>query len=173
MIQNLSRFLFAVIAVAPMLATLSQAQSRQAMTHHMRESTRNGQARQMGRLSSEQTMNLDLVLPLRDPAGLDAFLKDIYNSASSNFRHYLTVAQFTDRFGPTQESYDAVLNFAKANGLQVVGGTRDGMEVQAKASVFAIENAFHIALGTYQHPTENRTFFSPDREPTPSLPCHV
>lgn len=25
-------------------------------------------------------------------------------------------------------------------------------------------------MGVYQHPTENRTFYAPDREPTPALP---
>ena len=32
-----------------------------------------------------------------------------------------------------------------------------------------IESALHITLNNYQHPTEPRTFFSPDREPTPDL----
>ncbi len=36
-------------------------------------------------------------------------------------------------------------------------------------TVQTIENAFHLRLGAYQHPTEDRTFYAPDREPTPSL----
>lgn len=115
-------------------------------------------------------MQLDLVLPLSDAAGLDAYLKDIYNPASPNFRHYLTVSQFTQRFGPTQANYDATVSFAKANGLEVVGGSRDGMDVQVKGSVSTIENAFHVTMGNYQHPTENRMFYAPDREPTVNLP---
>jgi kumamolisin len=35
--------------------------------------------------------------------------------------------------------------------------------------VAAIEAALRISMGVYQHPTENRTFYSPDREPTPEL----
>ncbi len=58
----------------------------------------------------------------------------------------------------------------KAHGLAVVGGSRDGMEVQVKGTVSAIESAFHISLMVYQHPTENRLFFGPDREPTTDLP---
>src|ERR1700722_17781404 len=115
-------------------------------------------------------MSLDVVLPLSDQAGLNAFLKTLYDPASPSFRHYLTVAQFTERFGPSQQKYDAVVNYAKANGFAVVGGTRDGMDVQIKGPVSAIEAAFHVIMGTYQHPTENRTFYAPDREPTTSLP---
>ncbi len=140
------------------------------MTNHMREDVRNGQAKVAGRLRAEQEMNLDLVLPLSNPTGLDAFLKDIYNPSSPNFRHYLTVPQFTQRFGPSQADYNAVVSFAKANGFEVVGGTRDGMDVQVKGTVSAIENAFHVVMTTYQHPTEDRTFYAPDREPTVNLP---
>ncbi|HEX2777698.1 MAG TPA: S53 family peptidase, partial [Candidatus Acidoferrales bacterium] len=36
--------------------------------------------------------------------------------------------------------------------------------------VSAVEKAFHVTMGTYQHPTENRIFYGPDREPTVDLP---
>jgi kumamolisin len=114
-------------------------------------------------------LQLDLVLPVRDPAGLKRFLSDVYDPQSPSYRHYVTPAQFTARFGPTQAQYDEVVNFAKSNGLQVVGGSRDGMEVQVKGTVQAIESAFRVNMNTYQHPTENRIFFGTDREPTPSL----
>ena len=171
MIRKLSRSLWAVAALAPLLAGVVEAQSlRPALTRHVRDVTQTGEAKLTGQLPAEQVMQLDLVLPLSDSAGLSAFLKDIYNPASANFHHYLTVSQFTERFGPTQENYDAVVNFAKSNGFEVVGGSRDGMEVQVKGPVSAIENAFHVTMGTYQHPTENRSFYAPDREPTVNLP---
>jgi kumamolisin len=139
------------------------------MTRHTREVTRTGEARLIGRKPSAEVMSLDLVLPLRDPAGLKAFLADLYNPKSPSFHQYLTPAEFTAKFGPTQAQYDEVLTFAKNNGLTVTGGSRDGMEVQVKGTVSAVESAMHIALQTYQHPTEGRTFFAPDREPTPNL----
>ena len=40
--------------------------------------------------------------------------------------------EFTARFGPSQEDYDAVIRFAKANGFTVVGGSRDAMDVQTR-----------------------------------------
>jgi subtilase family serine protease len=58
----------------------------------------------------------------------------------------------------------------QASGFTVVGGSRDGMDVQIEGPVSAIETAFHVSMGTYQHPTENRTFYAPDREPTVGLP---
>lgn len=139
----------------------------------MREVTRTGQARFKERLSLDRLMQLDLVLPLSDPTGLDAFLKQVNDPSSPAYRHYVTPAEFTARFGPTQAQYDAVVNFAKENGFTVTGGTRDGMDVQVTASVMKIENAFHISMATYKHPTEDRTFYGPDREPTLALPFQI
>jgi subtilase family serine protease len=62
-----------------------------------------------------------------------------------------------------------VVHFAKANGFTVTGGSRDGMDVRIKGPVSAVESAFHVSMMTYQHPTENRIFYGPDREPTTSL----
>jgi len=156
-------------AVAIVLAMTPKTQAQYVSTHHVRDAVRSNAIQPAGRLSSTQVMSLDIVLPLRDKAGLDAFVEDLYNPSSSSYHHYLTVPEFTEKFGPTQTDYDAVVKFAKANGLAVVGGTRDGMDVQVKGTVSAVESAFHITMQTYKHPTENRTFYGPDREPTTSL----
>jgi len=107
---------------------------------------------------------------VRDQAGLDAFVAAVNDPYSPSYRQFLTVPEFTQRFGPTQQDYDAVLAFAKASGLAVVGGTRDGLDVQVKGSVAAVQSAFHVNMLTFRHPTEGRTFYAPDREPTTSLP---
>jgi kumamolisin len=139
------------------------------MTRHVREATRNGQARLIGRLPLNQVMQLDVVLPIRDQAGLDSFLADLYSTTVPNFRAFLTPTEFTERFGPTQQHYDAVVSYVQRHGLTVVGGSRDGMEVQVRGPVSSIESAFHVNLLTYQHPMENRTFYAPDREPRTDL----
>ena len=167
MVRRIGPFLLAMAALVSVLTAKTQAQS--VLTHHVREAVRTGEARPIGQLPSDQIMNLDVVLALRDPAGLDSFLKELYDPATPFYRQFLTVPEFTERFGPTQEDYDAVVRFATANGFEVVGGTRDGMDVQIKGPVSAIESAFHLKLRTYQHPTENRTFYAPDREPTTDL----
>jgi kumamolisin len=135
----------------------------------MREAVRSGVAQQLGRLPQSQMMSLDIVLRLRDEAALQDFLAGVYNPRSSSYRHFLTVSEFTEKFGPSVADYEAVVKYAKSNGLTVTGGTPDGMEVQVKGPVSAVEKAFHVSMMSYQHPTESRTFFGPDREPTTSL----
>ncbi len=163
--------ILASVAVGLIVSTSALAQS--VMTHHVRDAVRNGEARPVGRLPQTQLLQINVVLPLRDPQGLKSFLGDLYNPKSANYRHFLTPTEFTARFGPTVEQYNAVLRFANEYGLSVVGGSRDSMNVEIKGTVGAIETAFHINLKTYQHPTENRIFFAPDQEPSHNLPFNL
>jgi kumamolisin len=153
-----------------LLAMDSPAHAQSMLTRHVREVTRTGEARPIGQLPAGQVMQLHIVLPLRDQAGLDSFLKELYTPGSPSYRHFLTVQEFTDRFGPTQQDYDAVVRFVETHDFTVIGGSRDGMDVRVKGSVAAIEAAFHVNMRTYQHPTEDRTFYAPDGEPVTSLP---
>jgi kumamolisin len=114
-------------------------------------------------------MNLVITLPLRNQDQLDQLLKDLYDPTSPSYRQFLSVEQFTEQFGPTQKGYDAVLNFAKENGLTVTGTSPNRLNVQVSGTVANVESAFHVNMGVYQHPTENRTFYAPDREPTTNL----
>jgi kumamolisin len=165
--------IFVLTIAAILSAGTLDGRAQSLMTRHVRDAVVNGQAQLLGRLPATQQLQLNIVLPLRDPAGLDALLIDLRNPASASYRQYLTPQEFTARFGPTQQDYDAVVAFARANGLAVVGGSRDGMDVQVIGSVSAIEAAFHVELGTYQHPTENRVFYATDREPTVDLPFQL
>ncbi|MGB6385275.1 MAG: S53 family peptidase, partial [Terriglobales bacterium] len=173
MIRRLGLFLLTVVVLVSGMNILCQAQSQTLLTRHVREATVNGEALSVGRLPASQTMRFDIVLALRHQPELENFLQELYDPSSPSYRHFVTVPEFTERFGPSQEDYDALIGFAKANGFTVLGGSRDSMDVQFKAPVAAIEKAFHVTMGVYQHPTENRTFFAPDREPTVDLPFRL
>ena len=168
MIDRFARRTASLLAMLLLAFPVSRAQS--VATHQLRPVVRTGQAAFVSRMDARQTIELDLVLPLSDPAGLKQFVKDVYDPASPSYRHFITPQEFTARFGPTQDQYDAVLRFARNYGLQVVGGTRDGMDVQVKGSVATIETALHVNMNLYQHPTENRIFYAPDAEPVVDLP---
>ena len=173
MIRKLSSFLLTIIAIVPALNILSQAQPKTLLTQHVREVVLNRQAPSIGRLPATQSMKFDIVLQMRDQAGFESFLREVYNPSSPFYRQFLTPQDFTARFGPSQEDYNALIHFANANGFTMVGGSRDAMDVVFKGSVANIEAAFHVTLNVYQHPTENRTFYAPDREPTVDLPFQL
>jgi len=168
-IGRLSVSLLTIVAIISGVTIISQAQPEPLLTRHVREVTRNGQAHLVGHLPATQSMRLVLVLPHRNQAELDDFLKELYDPQSASYRKFLTVEEFTARFGPTQEDYDSVIRFAEANGFTVVGTSRNRMNLDVTGSVANVEKALHLAMGVYQHPTENRTFFAPDREPALDL----
>jgi len=72
-----------------------------------------------GSLPGSQRLNLAIGLPLRNEQELDALLQQLYDPASPNYHRYLTPDEFTARFGPTEKDYQAVMDFARSNGLPV------------------------------------------------------
>jgi len=108
-------------------------------------------------------------LPLRNQSEFDQLLRDIYDPTSASYHQYLTPQQIAERFGPSDEDYQAVMAFILTNGLAVTGTHPDRTLLDVNASVADIERLFHVAMRVYQHPTEARTFFAPDVEPSLDL----
>jgi pro-kumamolisin-like protein/Big-like domain-containing protein len=141
-------------------------QLRQTLRGHVRAAVSNGQAAAAGLVAADQRMPLSIVLPLRNRAALTSLLSRLYDPSSPDYHQFLTTAQFADQFGPTQEDYQAVVAFAEANGLTITGTPANRMLVPISGTAAQVENAFHVKMGLFHHPTENRLFFSPDREPS-------
>jgi len=127
----------------------------------------------IGRLDSGKRLDLAIGLPLRNGDKLTNLLQELYQPSSPNFRHYLTPDQFAASFGPSQEDYQAVAQFAKAHGLTVKGTHPNRTLLDVSGTVADIEKAFHIKIQVYQHPLEARTFFAPDVEPSLDLQTPV
>src|SRR6202789_815491 len=125
----------------------------------------------LGFLPATNQLWLAIGLPLRDRAGLEDFVAQVYNPASPNFRQFLTPAEFTARFGPTEADYAAVKNFAQTNGLTITATHGNRLLLDVTGPVSAIEKAFHITLRIYRHPTEPRNFFALDTGP--SVPTNL
>ncbi|MGB8985218.1 MAG: protease pro-enzyme activation domain-containing protein, partial [Candidatus Sulfotelmatobacter sp.] len=94
-------------------------QTLQALHSHVRPVVANGQAAPVGVLPPSQRMNLAIMLPLRNLAELTNLLDRLYDPTSPDYHQFLSVAQFTEQFGPTVADYQAVVDFAKANGFTV------------------------------------------------------
>lgn len=168
--RTLLKALLIAVAYLCFLNTAAMAKLRPCLTHHLRQVIRNHKAKRMAKMAADQLMTLNVVLPLRDQAGLNAFLKNLYNPANPAYRHFLSVSQFTDRFCPTQKDYNEAVQYLRKKHLTVIGGTRDGMNIVIRGHVSDIEKAFHLTLNSYQRPGGYGTFYAPDREPTTDLP---
>lgn len=120
----------------------------------------------IARLPADRQLRIAVGLPLRNMAELTNLYHQLYSQTSTNYHRFLTTDQFTDRFGPTESDYQWMIEFATTNGLRVVKTSSNRAHLEATGSVADLERAFHVHLGAYHHPTENREFYAPDAEPT-------
>ena len=74
--------------------------------------------------------------------------------------------EFDARFGPTEQDYQAVIALAASSGFTVTARHPNRRLLEVSASVADIERALQVTMRTYAHPTEPRTFFAPDTEPS-------
>src|SRR5208283_5192286 len=127
----------------------------------------------IARLDSTKHLNLAIALPLRNQTELTTLVQQIYDPTSPNYRQYLTVEQFTAKFGPPDQDYQSVIAFAREKGLTVTDTYPNRMLVDVSGTVADIEKALHIKMHVYQHPTEARTFYAPDNDPSVDLAIPV
>lgn len=120
----------------------------------------------LGRLPGTNQLKLAISLPLRHQSDLTNFLERLYDPASPDYHHYLTPAEFNLRFGPTEEDYQSVAQFARSNHFSIANAHDSRRLLDITASVADIERTFGVRFYNYQHPTEARQFFAPDVDPT-------
>jgi hypothetical protein len=145
-----------------LLATVANAQRRAVGTDLVAPEN----AQLLGRLPGSQRISLAIALPLRNQDRLNALLPQLYDPASPNYRRFLTVQQFTEQFGPTAAEYQQVVSFVQSHGFNVTHTFANRLVIDVSGTVSNVESTFHVTMQAYQHPTENRTFYAPDVEPT-------
>jgi subtilase family serine protease len=154
-------------------AGTARAAPRMVLTAKVPAPVARHQVRLDGAPDPGRVLHLAVALPMRNLAGLDALLRRIYDPASPSFRHYLSVAEFTRLFGPAQSDYAAAVQFLAESGLHITGVSANRTIIDVTGSVADIERVFHLRLGLYRHPTEDRDFMAPDREPSLDLAVPV
>jgi subtilase family serine protease len=151
----------------------ARAQQLQVIQHQVRAQVLDRQVGLYGPMALDQQMHASILLPLRNQAELQSLLGRLYDPTSPDYRHFLSVAEFTKEFGPTESDFEAVVAFAQANGLAVTDRPANRLLVPIAGTVAQVNAAFHVQMNVYVHPTEKRNFFSPDREPSLALAVPV
>jgi subtilase family serine protease len=154
------------VLVLLLFATAAQAADSRVLSGSVPTAVTQLNLQPLGRLPTTNQLHLAIGLPLRNQAALDALLQQISDPTSPEYRHYLTPEQFTDRFGPTEKDYEALVTFATSHGFTVTTRHPNRALLSVTASVPDIEKAFQVTMRVYQHPTEARTFYAPDVEPS-------
>ena len=99
------------------------------------------------------TTSFDVALTEPDHAALTAFLADLTNPASANYRHFLTTAQFAARFGARANVVDAVRRYFTSFHLRVGALSRGRIILPVSGSTTDIARAFSASMATVRTPT--------------------
>jgi subtilase family serine protease len=165
-------------SLTPMAFFLGLPLACTLLSHSARAATLSPQANSLPAIVASQTatlvgspppdkmMHVVISLPLRNSKQLDALLESIYDPQSPQYRRFLSVAEFTDRFGPSAADYDKAVAFFEHNGFVAGPRAANRYLVALDGKVSDVERVFHVTMGFYKHPTEDRNFISPDRSPT-------
>jgi subtilase family serine protease len=152
-----------------LFTTVANAAEGQVLNGHIPRAVTDLLLQPIGRLPGSTNLYLVIGLPLRNTGALTNLLEQLYNPSSPQYHHWLTPNQFAQLFGPTEQDYQAVITYAETNGLTVTGTHSDRTLVDVNGAVADIEKTLHVTMQVYQHPTEARTFYAPDVEPSIDL----
>src|SRR5579883_1592183 len=124
-----------------------------------------GQAQGLARTpaAAGQPITLTIVLARSDQAGFDAYLADVENPQSPNFRHFLSQQQLADRFGPTPQSVAAVRAFMEGQGFRLTQDSVNRLTLTFQGSRQQAEAAFAVTIGDFQ--LGGRSFFANTGDP--------
>ena len=164
---------FGLLAIANVRGSAQSLQTLPGIANAVHSEVTSGAAALLSPLPQDKVLNFGILLRPSNETALTAFRHNLGDPSHPQFRHFLTPEQFEQQYGPSAADYQAVITFAEASGFTVTKTYKGHLLIDLSGTVSQVEAAFHVKMNTYQHPTEPRTFFSPDREPTPLLPFAV
>jgi subtilase family serine protease len=121
-------------------------------------------ANRVGSVVSSTRRQIEIALAPRDPRGARALATAVSTPGNPLFRHPVTATEYAARFGPSQETVDAVETWLRGQGLQVTGLTGNRQVVSAVGRADRLEAAFGVRLDTFRTLIhgQGRTLAAPD-----------
>ena len=114
----------------------------------------------LGRRAGSIAIDVMVSLRFNHTEELDQLLKEQIDPSSSNYRKFLTAAQFDERFGPTAEQLDRVISELQQAGFQITKTSSDRVLVYAKASSAVVENFFKTEIHSVKQEDGNDRYMN-------------
>lgn len=126
----------------------------------------------VGRVPPATELEIEVGLPARDRAALEAFVRQVSDPSQAQFRQYRTLAQFQADHSPTVAQYQQLITWAQANDLTVHNEFPSRLLLTLRGTAEAIERALFLQLNYHLRP-DGTQFYAPDREPSLNLDVPV
>lgn len=98
----------------------------------------------------EPVAGLTLVLPLRDPAGLDTLLRSQLDPASPAYRRWIDADEFGHRFGAADVVWDAAVAWLRTSGFDAVEPLPGRFAIRFDATAGDLARAFGTPFGAWR-----------------------
>jgi len=110
-------------------------------------------------VSPEENVFFAISIQPRDPAGLEAFVKQVSNPYSPEYRNFLTPEEVGAKFGPTQAVVDNEVEYLNTHGLTVREVAKNGFVIIAEGNAARVSETFqtHLAYARREDGTSYRT----------------
>ncbi|HTB22145.1 MAG TPA: protease pro-enzyme activation domain-containing protein [bacterium] len=151
------------LALASLAALPLQALARQSLPHHVPPEVAG--AALLGDLPPSFGLQLAISLPLGNQRDLQDLLRGLYDPNSPSYRHFLTPAEFTERFGPSLSQYQALADFVRARGLRVTKTYANRLVLDVSGNAATVNKVFHTHLRRWRG-GDAREFYAPDADPS-------
>jgi photosystem II stability/assembly factor-like uncharacterized protein len=122
-----------------------------------------GTAKLTGPYAPNQMLRLVFGLERPHLAEEEKFLEELHTHGSPNFQHFLSAAEWNARFSPSKRNEQAVVDWAKSQGLTVTHRYPNRLLVDVEAPVAAIQQALSININNYE--VGAKSYFANDRDP--------
>jgi len=100
----------------------------------------------IGPTDKTKTIDVTVWLKPRNKSELDALVTSLYEPTSSNYRHWITPAEFAASYAPTAADASKVASFLSTSGLSVLAVGPQNMYVRAQGTVGRVNSAFQVQL---------------------------
>jgi hypothetical protein len=123
----------------------------------------------VGPVPADTIIPLAFGLSVRDPQGLQTFIKQVSDPKSPLFRKHLTQAQFCATYGATTADYQALQDWAtNSNGFTIQETFPNNLLLSVTATAAQVEQALFVNLN-YRLRQDGSTFVAVDRDPSLNL----
>ncbi len=123
----------------------------------------NGTANLVGPANATQMLRVVVGLERPHAAEEEQFIHDLHTKGTKDYRHFLTAAEWNARFSPSPQDEQAVVDWAKSQGMTVTGRFSHRLVVDLEAPVSVIEKAFNLKINNYM--VGGAVHISNDRNP--------
>lgn len=109
-----------------------------------------GDAELVSHANPNDVQTVVIGLALKNEADLEKLIDEQDDPTSANYQKYLTTDEFKATYSPDQADVDAVIDWAKTNGLTVVDVSDNRTLIEIEGTTEQFEKAFQVKLNRYR-----------------------